>query len=129
MNKTLFGDPYSGFIILVTVIMISILFSRLVFKRCTILWKSALISYFIFVAYAAFAYIETIPNQMLSFFQDMILYTIGLLILVPSMLIHALIFSYQTCPSSFSIFICLTFSFLFYMFIIWGIMKFIKKYK
>jgi hypothetical protein len=66
-------------------------------------------------------------SDMLFYIFDKLFFVFSVLMSVPVMIIYGLFPPGKSCPSAFDIFVWLTFGFLFYTFIIWGIMKFIKK--
>jgi hypothetical protein len=134
MIYKLFDNPYTGFLVVATVITVLVLLPRLLLKRCVLLWKSTLISYVIYVAFATFMYIgeswqmksEHAPTHLFG----KIYYILGPLLLIPGMLIYGLVpGAIKMCPSNFDEFGVLTCAFLFYAIVIWGIMKVIKQRK
>ena len=112
------NGPNFVFFFVSTTITILIFFFRLRFKQLRILWKSTLISYTIFLIFAA------------SLYTGGGLAILGLILLPPGMLIYGMFpGAAKPCPSDFDLSVILTFSFLFYAFVILGIMKVIKKSK
>jgi hypothetical protein len=131
MINKLFENEYAAFLIVSTVITTTMLLLKLRFKFLTLLWKSTLISYIIFLILVSFMCIseywqmksEHAPTHLFG----TIYLILGPLLLTPGILIQALIFGGGPCLSGnhvlFNIF---TFAFLFYTVVIWGIMEFIK---
>jgi hypothetical protein len=130
MDDELFINPYAAFLVVATAITILILLLRLFFKRCVLLWKSALISYIVFVVFLLMG--VAYENTSLG---DTLLYRLAfnafsVILLAPGLLIYGLIPGFiKPCPSDFDVFSWHTIAFLFYAIVIWGIMKLIKKSK
>ena len=101
MINKLFENEYAAFLVVATVITILILLSRLLLKRCVLLWKSTLISYIIFLILVSFMCIseywqmksEHAPTHLFG----TIYLILGPLLLVPGVLIQALIFGGGPC--------------------------------
>jgi len=130
MIEKLFYNPYTGFLVVATGITITILLLRLLLKFRVLLWKSTLISYIVFAAFATFMYVDSIRGHGLSPFWYTVFKILGPLLLVPGMLIYGLIPGViKPCPSDTDVLGWLTFGFLFYAVVIWGIMKIIKQRK
>jgi hypothetical protein len=110
------------FLIVATLTTTAILFLRFYFKKCVFLWKSTLIVYISFliltlisIAYENFPFRDGTLSRML--FQ-----CFYIILVIPSWLIYCLI-PPKRYPSAFDIFIMTTIGFLFYMIVIWGILK------
>jgi hypothetical protein len=126
MINKLFENEYVAFIVVATAITILILFSKLRLKRLVLLWKSVLFPYIIFLIFAALMAIGSDEIPFLCYL--LIIFTF--ILLTPGLLIQASIFGGGPCLSGNHVeFNILTFAFLFYVIVIWGIMKLIKKSK
>jgi hypothetical protein len=125
----LFDDPYTAFIVVSTAITISLVLSRLFLKFRVLLWKSTLISYLAFVIFMLLEpihYHSLLKTPLFNIPYDIL----GATLMIPGMLIQGLIFGVGPCPIGDNAeFYILTFAFLFYAVVIWGIMIFIKKSK
>jgi hypothetical protein len=126
-------NPYTAFIVVATVITISIAILRFIFKRCVLLWKSTLMSYIMSVICTTFWYIGVSwmigkEGTLADLFS--IIYGILLLLLaIPGMFIYGLIPGViKPCPSDTDLFGWFTFGFLFYILVFWGRNKF-RKYR
>jgi hypothetical protein len=118
-------NPYTAFIVVSTAITVLFVLLRLIFKLRILLWKSTLISYIIFFVFTLMSIAYEHSQVSERAFQ--ILYVI---MLAPGMIIQALFFGGGPCLSGNHVeFNILTFAFLFYTIVIWGIMRLIKKSK
>jgi len=126
-----FGSFEIAFVTITTLITIVILLLRLVFKKCVFLWKSTLISYISFIILMLTRVAcEHFRSGMVAFLSEMLCYIFSIILVMPASLVYSLFLSgIRTCPSAFDIFIMHTIGFLFYMIVIWGILKFIIIYK
>jgi hypothetical protein len=130
MNDKLFdfNNPYTAFIVVAAAITITILLLRLIFDYCVLLWKSTLISYIVYFAFAIFIYVGNIRDA--TPFEITVFKILGPLLLFPGLLIYGLIPGIiKPCSSDTDILGWLTCGFLFYTIVIWGIMKLVKKSK
>jgi hypothetical protein len=122
MNDKLLGfnDPYTIFIYVAAAITILILLLRLFFDCCTLLWKSILISYIVFITLI-------LSSSILEHNHIGIVSALSAILLIPGMLIYGLIPGVtKPCPSDFDVFWWHLIAFIFYAIVIWGIMKAFK---
>jgi hypothetical protein len=122
MINKLFENEYAAFLIVSTLITTTMLLLKLRFKFLILLCKSTLISYIVFFIFTLMSIAYEHSQASEGSFQ-----ILGMILLVPGVLIQASIFGGGPCLSgNHVLFNILTFAFLFYAVLIWGIMKFIK---
>jgi hypothetical protein len=130
MIDKLFEIPDIAFLVVATVITLSILILRLFFKSCVFLWRGTLISYIVFVIFICMGVLYEQSPLGDTHFYRMLFHTLSAILLVPAMLIYGLFpGAIKMCPSIFDEFAIYTTGFLFYAIVIWGIMKFAKRRK
>ena len=130
MNIDLLNGSHFAFLFVATMITAVIFLSKFRFKCLRILWKSALISYITFLIFTVFMGLGSYNLNNMIPSMGFVLIGFSFLLLTPGLLIYGLIPGViKPCPSDTDVFGWFICSFIFYMFVIWGIMTVIKKSK
>lgn len=123
MFDKLLDNPDIAFVVVSTTVTILILLVRLRIKVLALLCKSSLITYVVFLILIFMGILYEHLYLGDNYFYRFVFHTLSMILLTPSVLIYGILTMAKMCPSNEDEFAWYIIGYLFYMFVILGIMK------